>query len=1244
MSCFIIDKITGNLPDFPIHTNNWNIPCNIKLADPTYNKPGKIDILIGADVFWQLLCVGQLNIGSDEPLLQKTRLGWVVAGFNNSESKISKSSCHLSQIVDIQKTLSQFWEVEEVSSTTKPMSLEEKLCEQHFSENLQLSPTGKYVVSIPFKDDINTLGDSRHTAEKRFLHLEKRLLSNPTMRKLYIDFMREYEDLGHMTKVTGENIKPDYFMPHHGVLKENSLTTKLRTVFNASSPSTTGVSLNSLQMVGPILQPDLLAILLSFRFHEIVLSSDIKMMYRMVLINPDQRHFQKIIWRESPDQPISVFQLNTVTYGTASGSFLAIRSLFQVANEVEDKFPGIAKIIRTNMYVDDLLTGAKSVDHVQQICSQIYDILNSRGFQLRKWRSNRPETIQQFSDTSESKSLVFSLNKEHEFKTLGLSWNSENDSLNYKIHPNKQTSGKVTKRIILSKIASIFDPLGLLGPCIILAKILLQKLWLEKLTWDESLPYNLHQRWLEFSSQMNSLNSLHIPRKVTCNDAVKFELHAFSDASDQAYGACVFIKSLNARGECSVNLLCAKSKVAPLKTLTMPRLELCAALTLARMVSKISESVEIKFEKIYCWSDSSIVLAWLRTSPSLLKPFVDSRVAEIQKLTESFVWKHVSTKDNPADLLSRGVRPEAIQDCALWWFGPTWLKSDQDLWPNPQHLISDLPELRKTLKVVIIDQNVINFERFSSLARLKRSFAYLLRFIKNSKEPKPERHLGHLSTSEINDAFHSLIRISQLLSFPSDYQRLKEGNNLSSSSRILSLSPFMDRDGLIRVGGRLKNSNLPYCRKHPILLNSSHHLTKLIIRKAHLDLLHAGTEQVLSHVRETFWPISGRSVVRQVVKKCVTCAKFSTKIVQPVMGNLPALRVTPDFPFSKVGVDYCGPFLIKGKRGRGSTSSKCWIALFVCFVTRAIHLELVTSLTTEAFMQTLKRFMGRRGKPNDLYSDNGTNFVGASREIGRFLKGNNAAISEGASNLNISWHFIPANSPHFGGIWEANIKSTKFHLRKVMGNCALTFEELYTLLVQIEAVLNSRPLHPLSVDPNDLTALTPAHFLIGRPLLTTPEPDLTAINENRVTRYQHLQRLHQHFWSRWSKNYLSELQQRRKWKMTNGDITIGQLVLIRDDHLPPMKWRLGRVDSMIVGSDGLSRVARIKTAEGIFSRAINRLCPLPIESTDFQPRAHVHDNHVPESGTPDSTTATPPGERETTKKTDIESKPAHRSI
>nr|CAH7758019.1 unnamed protein product [Callosobruchus chinensis] len=826
ISCFIIDKITGNLPDFSIHTNDWNIPCNIKLADPTYNKPGKIDILIGADVFWQLLCVGQINIGSDKPLLQKTRLGWVVAGFHNLKSQVSKSSCHLSHIVDIQKTLSQFWEVEEVSSTTKPMSLEEKLCEKHFSDNLQVSPTGKYVVSIPFKGDINTLGDSRNTAEKRFLQLEKRLLSNPTMRKLYIDFMRQYEDLGHMTKLTDEHTNPDYFMPHHGVLKENSLTTKLRTVFNASCPSATGVSLNSLQMVGPILQPDLLAILLSFRFHEIILSSDIKMMYRMVLINPDQRHFQKIIWRESPDQPMSVFQLNTVTYyGTASGSFLAIRSLFQVAYEVEDEFPEIAKIICTHMYVDDLLTGAKSVDHAQQICSQIYEILNFRGFQLRKWRSNFPEAIRQFPDTSESKSLEFSLNKEHEFKTFGLSWNSENDSLKYKIHPHKPTSEKITKRIIISKIASIFDPLGLLSPCIILAKIILKKLWLEKLTWDESLPHNLHHRWLEFSSQMNLLNSLHIPQKVTCDNAVKFELHAFSDSSEQAYGACVFIKSLNAKGDCSVNLLCAKSKVAPLKTITMPRLELCAALTLARMVSKISESVEINFDKIYCWSDSSIVLAWLKTSPSLLKPFVDSRVEEIQKLTESFIWKHVPTKDNPADLLSRGVRPEAILDCTLWWFGPTWLKSDQNCWPNSQHFVSDLPELRKTLKVRILDQDIIDFERFSSLIRLKRSFAYLARFINNCRKPKSEHLHGNLTTSEINDAFHTLIRVSQVSSFPSDYQRLKDGNNLSSSSSLLSLSPFMDKDGLLRVGGRLKYANLPYSRKHPILLNSSHHLT-----------------------------------------------------------------------------------------------------------------------------------------------------------------------------------------------------------------------------------------------------------------------------------------------------------------------------------------------------------------------------------------------------------------------------------
>lgn len=1222
LSCFIIDKITGHLPNSFINKSNWKIPSNIHLADEDFNVPAKIDVLIGAEAFWRLLCVGQVDIGPQKPLLQKTRLGWIVAGFTTTNNSFNKSVCHFAQTLGIQEQLSKFWEVEEVNSCGKVLSIEETLCENHFTENVKISSDGRYIVSIPFKGDVNSLGDSYDIAFKMFLQLEKRLQANSTLRNLYVEFLREYERLGHMTKVESDE-KPDYFMPHHGVLRETSLTTKLRVVFNASSPTSTGVSLNSLQMTGPIIQRDLFSILLSFRTHEIVLSSDIRMMYRQVLIEPSQRKFQKIIWRENPDDPLSIFQLNTVTYGTTAGSFLAIRCLFEVANEIEHEYPKIAEIIRNDMYVDDLLTGCSSVPEAKLICQQMYDILKDRGFELRKWRSNHPETISNVTNSASDESFEFSLDKAKEYKTLGLSWNYESDSLNYKFSFCQLPTDKVTKRTILSKVAAIFDPLGLLNPCIVLAKILLQRLWLEKLTWDESVSLTLHQQWLEFASELDSLNSLNIPRKVVCCPAVCVELHGFSDASVHAYGACVFIRSVNDKGECLVRLLCAKSRVAPLKTLTTPRLELCAALILARLIKTVIESLKLKLDNVYCWSDSTIVLCWLRTPPNLLKPFVDNRVAEIQKLTHSFSWRHVPTADNPADLLSRGVKPQDIYDCDIWWHGPSWLKYDQSHWPNINPIVSDLPELRKHNFNLLVSQS-FPFERYSNLNRLKRSFAYLLRFITNCRKPASERICSTLSLEEIEDSFEILIRMSQKMSFSVDYERLKNKKHLRNNSSILSLNPFIDENQIIRVGGRIHNSEFAYSKKHPILLSHSHHLTKLILEHEHRHLLHAGPQLLLSHIREQFWVTCGRSAVRYIVKRCVRCSRFMAKGVQPIMGNLPAARIVPSFPFSTVGVDYAGPLLIKDRRGRGCKISKCWVALFICFATRAVHLELVTSLSTDAFLQTLKRFIARRGKPSNVYSDHGTNFVGASRELSelwQFFDDNVTCLSDQITHLGIKWHFSPPNSPHFGGIWEAAVKSVKHHLRRVMGNLALTFEDLYTLLVQVESVLNTRPLHPLSSDPNDLSSLTPAHFLIGRSLVAIPEQDLTIVSNNRLDNYQQIQRLQQQFWSRWSKDYIHELQQRTRWKQSKGSLQEGQLVLVKEDNLPPLKWRLGRVSSLIAGKDGVHRVALVKTADGTFTRALNRLCPLPVvESQDFQGGGHVNATHAHNpASSPDST-------------------------
>ncbi|XP_060808980.1 uncharacterized protein LOC132903800 [Amyelois transitella] len=328
------------------------------------------------------------------------------------------------------------------------------------------------------------------------------------------------------------------------------------------------------------------------------------------------------------------------------------------------------------------------------------------------------------------------------------------------------------------------------------------------------------------------------------------------------------------------------------------------------------------------------------------------------------------------------------------------------------------------------------------------------------------------------------------------------------------------------------------------------------------------------------------------------CTRMKGKIVTPLMGNLPQQRIAPDgYPFQSVGVDYAGPLMCASRQGRGCRLVKVYIALFVCFTTKAIHLELVGDLTSNNFLLALRRFMSRRGKPTDLYSDNGTSFTGAYKEISEFLKNNCNSLSDSAASESIHFHFIPAHAPHFGGLWEAGVKSTKYHLHRVLGNCNLTYEELYTTLTQIEAVLNSRPITPLSSDPTDLSPLTPGHFLIGRPLTSLPQDDYRTKSFDHLTRFQRIEQLRQHFWARWSKEYIAELQQRTKWRTSQDNLKLDTLVVVKDDNLPPLKWRLGRVVAIHPGLDGIARVADIRTAAGVIRRAFSKICPLPVFST-----------------------------------------------
>ncbi|CAK1598625.1 unnamed protein product [Parnassius mnemosyne] len=363
--------------------------------------------------------------------------------------------------------------------------------------------------------------------------------------------------------------------------------------------------------------------------------------------------------------------------------------------------------------------------------------------------------------------------------------------------------------------------------------------------------------------------------------------------------------------------------------------------------------------------------------------------------------------------------------------------------------------------------------------------------------------------------------------------------------------------------------------------------------------MHAGPQLLLASIRERYWPIHGKSLVNKVTRECVTCFRAKPRPSAPIMGELPTSRVTPSLPFSTTGVDYAGPFNLKTWRGRGARTYKAYVALFVCFATKAIHIELVTGLDTQSFLAAFRRFVSRRGKPQQMVSDNGTTFQGASNQINeiyQFLSDSSDEIMTSLSNDGIKWSFLPVYTPHMGGIYEAAVKSCKYFLKRVLAAALLTYEEFVTVLIQVEGILNSRPLCPLSnTDINDFSALTPAHFLIGRAITTVPDYEYKDVPAHRLTLFQQLQQLQQDFWRRWSRDYIGILQQRTKWRSSKGPaLSVDTMVVVKDDRLPPCQWKLGRIIQTHDGRDSVARVATVLTSKGEIKRSYVHLCPLPI--------------------------------------------------
>ncbi|KAI4472461.1 hypothetical protein M0802_016801 [Mischocyttarus mexicanus] len=1139
LKALILPKITSQVPSSVISKQDRPHLRPLRLADPDYLTPKSVDLLIGTDNLRRIRKSSRLIMrGDSEPIAFHTRFGWAVLGATASPRQSNSFiSCHAISNESLNETITKFWVQEEVSSCpTSSLSLAESECEKHFVDTHSRLPTGRYVVRLPFSKDISALGHSKSLATKCLQRLLKRFGSDSLLKEKYTVFLREYESLGHMVPVPLDAPEPfhTFYLPHHGVWRDQSSSTKLRVVFNGSAKSSSHVTLNDLMHTGPKTQTDIFDVLLWIRQHKYIFITDIVKMFRQIQVHPQDRDLQRILWVNESSQ-IQAYQLTTVTYGTRLAPYLACRVLKQLVEDEGHNYPLAIDPILKGSYVDDISGGAESIKQLNVVASQLREMCDSACLPLDKWKSNSRD-FSHLSSTHSDLSPVHSFD-DLTTKILGISWNSQKDVFTF--DGTISFHQAVTKRIILSEMAQLFDPLGLLSPVVIKAKILMQRLLLEKVGWDDELTPDIIHEWSQLRQHLARLSVLETPRWLNLSSkALSVQIHGFSDASQLAMAAVVYLRVSYPNKPPVVRLVCSKTKVAPLKRLTIPRLELSAAVLLARLTKEVIRLLDLSEADTFLRSDLSVTLAWVKNNPMRWKEFVGNRVAAIHNSVPQAHWKFISGKLNPADCASRGLSASQLIEHSLWWKGPPWLSKSPEFWPSsaPPALNTDLeerPGISLTLSPAksptwdLIDlSHVSSFQR--NLTKLLRITALSQRAISCFKKvPGAKLSISPLNPADLEQAKLFWIRKTQEAYFAPELKSLAAGQSLHKRHVLSRLTAFVDRAGILRVSGRLQNSQLDEDSKHPAILPRQSKFTQLVISDAHARTMHGGTQLTLAYIRRTFWIIGGRAPVKSFMKDCITCARIRGVRAHQLMAPLPTSRVTPSLVFETTGLDYAGPVSLKTFQGRGAKSFKGWIAVFVCFSTSAVHLEVVSDYSTEGFLKAFRRFASRRGIPKTLRSDCGTNFQGADAQLKELFSTamkESLRIQRLLANDGTKWIFNPPGAPHMGGKWEAAVKSIKYHLQRTISDTLFTFEDFSTFLAQVEAVLNSRPLSSLSEDPDDLSALTPGHFIRGEALTTIPEPSLTDISDSRLSHFQRIQERFQQFWRRWSAECLQAHQ------------------------------------------------------------------------------------------------------------------------
>ncbi len=1209
LNAVAIDSITLGEIEVPSQwVRNKAHEFGIDLADMGYSND--IHVLIGADYIWEIL--GERTVRLSKRLVATQSIfGFVIQG-KERESKHKEVHVNHLTVVSEDKdweSVKDLWKLEAIGINSEKETPKGDTEILDLFEQNTIYKNNRYETRLLWKEDHGELKNNFEIAKRRLFGLNSKFKQNEEFYYRYRDIINEQleDKIIEEVKSNSEiNDRIGYFMPHHAVVRECKETTRVRICYDASSKAKGESSLNDFLESGPNLNPDLLKIILKFRYYPIAFCADIQRAFLEVGINAEDRKFLQFLWGEERgtdlslnDHKVRILNFKRVPFGVKCSPFLLAATLRLHATKYKTSFPDACSVI-DELYVDDLISGEVSVGKAAQVSYDCTNILKDASMTLRKWATNSQPLREKWEENGLE---IRKSTKETNIPltVLGLVWDNEQDNLSVTpIDLEKLNAPVITKRMVLKACGMLFDPLGLFSPYSIRIKVLLQTLWEKGIQWDDPIPPDNELQFKEWLDEVSSIPELSIPRRYFSNlDYEDIELHIFSDASIKAYGAVAYFRVKYPHGKIFTTFVISKVRLAPLKEISLPRLELMGTLVSARLSQYLQTTFPwLDDRKIYMWTDSQICLHWIKGHAADWKQFVRNRVSEIQAKTNPQSWKFCSGKSNPADKLTRGVRARSLVYDEVWWTGPPWLSEENLFFENV-----NLPELnpeeaifenRKCCVSLITHANtsdpLFNLDNYSKLSKVLRITAWMMRFVNNSK-PNSIKLKGPLSAQELQNAELLWVKQVQMSEFAAEIALLSQGKPIEHSSRLYNLNPKIDENGLIRLGGRLEQARLTEYQKFPFIVPGKHRFTKLLIDREHRNLLHSGVSDTLVQIRDHYWITKGRQIVKSVLHNCPTCKKFRATKGTQITAPLPLDRIQESSAFEITGVDFAGPLFVSDK------SEKVYIALFTCSVTRAVHLELVSNLTAENYLLAFRRFISRRGLCQVIYSDNAKTFKKAQVELEKLWKmTTDPIVLNFYGTKGIKFKYIVERAAWWGGFWERMVKITKISLRKVLGKALLCMEELQTVLVEIEAIINSRPLTYIFDNPMEPSPLTPSHFLVGKRLTSLPHhagPStvVSATRNDTLKRYIYRNTLLDTFWKRWRHEYLLLLRNANCITPINvkHDFQKDDVVLVKEDKLPRHLWKLARVVEVHPGRDGKVRSCTLKTSSTIIKRPVQLL-------------------------------------------------------